>query len=106
MTVLIASSNYIIGLCECVCYIRFRRDYVAHGGSVKDLHYAAPFFPLIPVVIMLINVVVLVVSLVDQSQMASILISFASCVLMYVGFSIYSKKKGGLQAMLIEEDDE
>ena len=55
---------------------------------------------------MLINVVVLVVSLVDQSQMASILISFAGCVLMYVGFSIYSKKKGGLQAMLIEEDDE
>lgn len=106
MTVLIASSNYIIGLCECVCYIHFRRDYVAHGGSVKDLHYAAPFFPLIPVVIMLINVVVLVVSLVDQSQMASILISFASCILMYVGFSIYSKKKGGLQAMLIEEDDE
>lgn len=102
LTVLIAAGNSILYMSECICYIRFRLDFKANGGKVEDLRYSTPAFPLIPVLILLINIVTLIVSLVDQNQRASIIFSFAVCAIMYVFFHAYSKKRGGIK-MLVDD---
>src|SRR5699024_12133585 len=47
---------------------RFRKQYVRAGGKVKDLKYAVPFFPLVPIACIVINIIVFIYMSLDRKS--------------------------------------
>lgn len=50
------------------CQINFRREFVRLGGKVQDLVFRTPFYPLVPILALLLNTGVVVSLYFDQSQ--------------------------------------
>lgn len=105
LMILISSSNVIIDGCVCLSHIGFRRRYMAEGGNLNDLKYKSPLFPLFPVMGLVVYAAILIMSLVDKAQTFSIIFSLLICVVMYISFSFYCKKKGGIKAIIVSEED-
>ncbi|MDG3011026.1 amino acid permease [Rhodococcus sp. D2-41] len=53
---------------------RFRRQYVRDGGRVSDLPYAAPWFPVTPVLVIVMNIAVFVAMGFDPTQRLSLIL--------------------------------
>ncbi|MFE5790840.1 amino acid permease [Rhodococcus erythropolis] len=53
---------------------RFRRRYLAAGNDPKDLPYAAPLYPITPILVIAINIAVFVAMAFDQTQRLSLLL--------------------------------
>ncbi len=62
---------------------RFRRQYVKNGGDVKDLPYAAPMFPLTPILVILMNGVVFVSMAFDATQRLSLILGLGCVPVFY-----------------------
>lgn len=56
---------------------RFRRQFVADGGDVKTLPYAAPFFPFAPIAVMAMVVIVFIGMAFDGTQRLSLILGLA-----------------------------
>lgn len=70
---------------------RFRRQYIANGGDVADLAYAAPLFPVTPILCILINLGVFVAMAFDATQRLSLFIAFGTVVMSYMVYYIAVK---------------
>ncbi|MDJ0362400.1 amino acid permease [Rhodococcus sp. H29-C3] len=51
---------------------KFRREFIADGGKVSDLPYAAPMFPITPILVILMNIAVFVAMAFDSTQRLSL----------------------------------
>lgn len=72
---------------------RFRREHYKAGGSVRDLKYAAPLFPLIPVACILLCVSLLVFLALDPTQRPSLYWGFGFIALCYGGYYFLQFKR-------------
>ncbi|MBM7714623.1 arginine/ornithine permease [Bacillus thermophilus] len=65
---------------------RFRRQYIAKGGKVEDLTFKVPFYPLVPILCLLMCVGIVVFTAFDPTQRTSLYIGFgfvAACYIFY-----------------------
>ncbi|WP_188647855.1 amino acid permease [Marinithermofilum abyssi] len=73
----------------------FRKGYVREGGNVKDLVFAVRFFPLVPILCILICLSIFVFLAFDPTQRSSLYYGFgfiAACYLYY--FFRYGRRRG------------
>jgi len=100
---LIGGGNIFHYTLVCVCQIRFRRRFIKEGGNVADLNYKVLKFPLIPIMGICAFMLVLVMTLSNKSQWIPMAICYTCYALMYIGFSLYSKRKSK-RAEALEND--
>lgn len=79
---------------------RFRKQYVREGGKVKDLAYAVPLFPLIPIACIVINFIVFVYMAFDPTQRSSLYFGFGFITLCYLFY--YFKFQRGTSTKQID----
>jgi lysine-specific permease len=78
-------SGFIVWVSISWAHFRFRRAYVKQGRSLADLPYKAPFFPVGPIV----SLVVLLVVIVGQNYQAVLDGRIAEVVSSYVGLPVF-----------------
>ncbi|MBD8005329.1 amino acid permease [Bacillus norwichensis] len=62
----------------------FRKQYIAKGGKLADLAFKVPFFPLVPILCLLMCVGIVIFTAFDPTQRTSLYIGFGFVVLCYV----------------------
>ena len=73
---------------------RFRREHMAKGGSVADLKYAAPLFPLVPLACIAICCSLFVFLALDPTQRPSLYWGFGFMAACYVAYYVLKRKRG------------
>jgi len=71
---------------------RFRREHMAKGGTVADLKYAAPLFPLLPMACILICCSLFVFLAMDPTQRPSLYWGFGFMAVCYAAFYLIKRK--------------
>lgn len=72
----------------------FRRQYIRDGGKVKDLKFAVPFFPIVPIVCILMCLFMFAFTAYDPTQRTSFLIGFGFAGVCYLHYYLrYGRKK-------------
>ncbi|WP_447755300.1 amino acid permease [Pseudomonas nicosulfuronedens] len=73
---------------------RFRREHMAKGGTVADLKYAAPLFPLIPIACIAICCSLFVFLALDPTQRPSLYWGFGFMAACYLAYYVLKRKRG------------
>ncbi|WP_440467762.1 amino acid permease [Pseudomonas sp. YH-1] len=73
---------------------RFRREHMAKGGTVADLKYAAPLFPLIPLACIAICCSLFVFLALDPTQRPSLYWGFGFMAACYLAYYVLKRKRG------------
>ncbi|MFS2123729.1 amino acid permease [Pseudomonas sp. Pseusp97] len=73
---------------------RFRREHMAKGGTVADLKYAAPLFPLIPLACIAICCSLFVFLALDPTQRPSLYWGFGFMGACYLAYYVLKRKRG------------
>ncbi|KJJ98707.1 amino acid transporter [Pseudomonas sp. 21] len=73
---------------------RFRREHMAKGGTVADLKYAAPLFPLIPLACIAICCSLFVFLAMDPTQRPSLYWGFGFMGACYLAYYLLKRKRG------------
>lgn len=73
---------------------RFRREHMAKGGTVADLKYAAPLFPLIPLACVAICCSLFVFLALDPTQRPSLYWGFGFMAACYLAYYVLKRKRG------------
>ncbi|WHZ02635.1 amino acid permease [Neobacillus sp. YX16] len=74
---------------------KFRKQYIAGGGKLADLKFKVPFFPLVPILCLIMCVGIVVFTAFDPAQRTSLYIGFgfvAACYVFYY-FKFTRKKR-------------
>lgn len=62
----------------------FRRQYTKAGGKVEDLHYAVKFYPWVPIISIVINLIVFIYMGFDNEQRTSLYFGFGFVIVCYL----------------------
>lgn len=88
-----AFTMVIVWIAICVCQFNFRRQWYKSGHKVGDLRFAAPFFPLTPI----LGFAFCVITCISMTQDSSMLPGFYSCLifiaLCYLSHFIFYRKQ-------------
>ncbi len=76
-----------------VCLIAFRRKLKSEGKSPEDLAYRSPMYPLIPILVIVINSIILISMLFSEDQRLNFFIGMPITVLTYLFFIWWEKRK-------------
>ncbi|MDA5110508.1 MULTISPECIES: amino acid permease [Brevibacillus] len=75
--------------------LAFRRHYLRNGGLLEDLKFRTPFYPVLPLIALILNITVLVSLAFDPEQRIALYCGIpflAACILIY---HLHVKKKNG-----------
>jgi arginine/ornithine permease len=75
--------------------LAFRRHYLRNGGLLEDLKFRTPFYPVLPLIALILNITVLVSLAFDPEQRIALYCGIpflAACILIY---NLHVKKKNG-----------
>jgi arginine/ornithine permease len=85
---------------------KFRKQYMADGGKLADLKYKVPFFPLVPIVCLIMCVGIVVFTAFDPTQRTSLYIGFGFVVACYVFYYFkFTRKKMDATVLTNSEPD-
>lgn len=88
-----------------VAQYRFRKEYIAEGGKVKDLKFRVPFFPAVPIICILMCVGIVVFTAFDPTQRVSLFIGFGFVALCYIFYHFKYARGRVVTAEAVEESD-
>jgi lysine-specific permease len=100
-------------------HYRFRRGFLAQGFNVGQMHYSARFFPVGPIVVVVVCVIILLASQIDKvrkKDWRALAISYMAPVMflvLYIGYKVVKKTEivpyetmfDGLDIHKIQEED-
>ena len=84
---------------------RFRKRYIQGGGKVEDLKFAVPFFPLVPILCILMCLFIFGFTFYDPTQRSSFLIGVAFVVACYLYYHFWHSKRK-VQPQPVDADQE
>ncbi len=84
---------------------RFRKQYLADGGDVADLPYAAPLFPITPILVVLMNTAVFASMAFDSTQRLSLAIGLAVVPVCYAVHHLWVKPRAVARAEVPQHDN-
>ncbi|CAM3264039.1 amino acid permease [Vagococcus fessus] len=93
LTSLIGISNMFIYVLYGVCVLLFRKTLKEQDISVKTLKYKVPSYPLIPLLLIGICILVFIGMFFDPTQKSALITGIPVYVLIYLGSSVYYKNK-------------
>ncbi|MGI6685369.1 MAG: amino acid permease [Bacillota bacterium] len=76
-----------------VCLIAFRRKLKREGKSVDELAYRSPGYPLVPILVIVLNLIIIFSMLFDEGQRLNFYIGVPIIVLTYLFFIFYERSK-------------
>jgi len=90
-----------VGLTGCLiwfiiawCQLNFRKNFTQLGGKVEQLIFKTPFYPIVPVVAMLLNVGIILSLYFDESQQIVLYTGIPVVVFIYLYYILVHSKKG------------
>ncbi|MGY4526784.1 amino acid permease [Pseudomonas sp. TE21394] len=85
-----------------LAHYKFRRNYVAKGGKISELKYAAPLFPVLPIACIGICVAILGFLAIDPTQRISFCWGFAFIAACYVCHFLMSRRNKKVSHAIFE----
>ncbi len=89
---LLASIDVFIYSIDCICQMRFRKRYIAAGNKVEDLKYKTPFYPVTPIVALIMYFVIVIAMIIDPTERLAIFSGFPMILILYVGYKLFADK--------------
>ena len=83
----------VVWIAICISQFNFRRQWYKSGKTVKDLRFAAPLFPLTPIVGGLFCIVTCISMVFDPSMQVGFICCIIFILLCYVSYFIFYRKK-------------
>lgn len=71
-----------------VCGFLFRKRFIANGGKIEQLKYRTRFFPLVPVLTIVLNLIVLISLAIRSDQRIAVYIGIPSIIFLYFFYHI------------------
>jgi amino acid permease len=94
LTSIIGISNVIVYVLYAVCLIIYRKRVLpSQGRTVDDLKFKVPLYPVLPVVLITLCVILFVGMIFDPTQRMALITGVPTYIAFYVGSVLYSKKK-------------
>lgn len=94
LLVAIAGFGCVVGWMGIVgAHYMFRRKFLRDGGKVENLAFKVPFYPLVPIVAMVLLVIFTCGLLLDPSQRSVFYFGVPAFIICWVGYDLYLKKK-------------
>lgn len=75
------------------CQINFRRKFIKAGGSLKELVFRTPFYPVVPILAIGLNLVVIISLYFDESQRIVLYTGIPLLVAIYAYYEVYLKHR-------------
>ncbi|EPH2762583.1 S-methylmethionine permease, partial [Klebsiella pneumoniae] len=88
-----AFTMVVVWIAICISQFNFRRQWYKSGKTVKDLRFAAPLFPLTPIVGGLFCIVTCISMVFDPSMQVGFICCIIFILLCYVSYFIFYRKK-------------
>ncbi|HAV2939950.1 TPA: amino acid permease [Acinetobacter baumannii] len=88
-----AFTMVVVWIAICISQFNFRRQWYKSGKTVKDLRFAAPLFPLTPIVGGLFCIVTCISMVFDPSMQVGFICCIIFTLLCYVSYFIFYRKK-------------
>jgi arginine/ornithine permease len=76
--------------------IAFRRQYLRNGGSLQDLKFRTPLYPVLPMISLILNITVLISLAFDSEQRIALYCGIPFLVICILIYQLRIKKKNGL----------
>lgn len=92
LTTFLAAASLVIYLIIGISSMAFRKNYVANGGNVSDLKFKIPFYPLTPILLIVLCVVSTIGVFLDPTQRLSIVLGIPVFAAIYI-VGIFLNKK-------------
>ena len=92
-------SGTITWIVIALAQYRFRREFMANGGEVKDLKYAAPWFPFVPLACIAICCSLFVFLALDETQRPSLYWGFGFMFACYGAYYLMQRRKSAQLGM-------
>lgn len=89
---LLASIDIFIYAIDCICQMRFRKRYIAEGNKIEDLKYKTPFYPVTPIVTIILYIVIVMAMLFDPTEKIAIYAGVPTILIFYGGFKWFFDK--------------
>lgn len=83
------------------CQINFRKEFIRLGGKLEQLTFRTPFYPLVPILALVLNLGVIVSLYFDESQRIVLYTGIPALALVYVYYLVFLDKK---QTLELEEE--
>ncbi|RST74077.1 amino acid permease [Siminovitchia acidinfaciens] len=85
---------------------KFRKQYITGGGKLEDLKFKVPFFPLVPILCLIMCVGIVVFTAFDPTQRTSLYIGFGFVVACYIFYHFkFGKNKAGAPPLTDEQPE-
>lgn len=72
--------------------MRFRKNFMLEGNKVEDLKYKTPFYPITPIVAIILYVVVIIAMIIDPTERMAIYTGVPTALILYIGYVLFSNK--------------
>ncbi|WP_406541478.1 amino acid permease [Clostridium ljungdahlii] len=89
---LLASIDIFIYTIDCICQMCFRKNFMLEGNKVEDLKYKTPFYPITPIVAIILYVVVIIAMIIDPTERMAIYTGVPTALILYIGYVLFSNK--------------
>ena len=74
-------------------HYNFRKQYIKNGGQVSELKYKAPFYPVVPILVVILCIVSMVGIAIDPNQRLGLLIFIPFVILCFGYYQLVFKNK-------------
>lgn len=83
------------------CQINFRKEFIRLGGKLEQLTFRTPFYPLVPILALVLNLGVIVSLYFDETQRIVLYTGIPALALVYVYYLVFLNKK---QTVALQEE--
>ncbi|MBU3159676.1 amino acid permease [Clostridium frigoris] len=89
---LLASIDIFIYSIDCICQMRFRKRYISEGNKVEDLKYRTPFYPVTPILALILYGIIVIAMIFDPTEKIAVITGVPTIIILYVSFKYFSRK--------------
>lgn len=94
LTSIIGISNVIVYVLYAACLIIYRKKVLpSQGRTADDLKFKVPMYPVLPIVLITLCVILFVGMIFDPTQRMALITGVPTYIAFYIGSVLYSKKK-------------
>lgn len=90
---IIGISNIFIYILYAVCLFLFRKKYAAGGGAIAALKFKTPFYPLTPILLIILCFTVFLGMFFDPTQKLALILGIPTYAAFYIGSALYNQSR-------------
>lgn len=72
--------------------MRFRKRYISEGNKVESLKYRTPFYPVTPILALILYGIIVIAMIFDPTEKIAIITGVPTIMILYVSYKFFIKK--------------